>query len=73
MTNGAVNTPASVSELLVILLPLALMVAVLLRALHKKQSSGAMWLLVFTSATLLVLMLSANEVIKVAEEGGFVI
>ena len=68
MTNGAVNTPASVSELLVILLPLALMVAVLLR-LHKKQSSGAMWLLVFTSATLLVLMLSANEVIKVAEEG----
>ena len=68
ITNGAVNTPTPVSELLVILLPLALVVAVSLH-LHKRLRADAMWLLVFSSATMVVMVLSVNEILWAAAEG----
>ncbi len=66
LTNGAVLPSAPVSEALTILLPLALVIAIL-RQLRAGRKPGAGWLLAFVSAALLLLMLSANAALGVVQ------
>ena len=66
LTNGALQPAAPVSEALTALLPLALVIAVL-RQLRAGRRPGAGWLLAFVSATLLLLMLSANAALGVVQ------
>ena len=64
MSNGLLDPPPPVGALLTILLPLALLLAILLRLRSGKRAS-ATWPLVFTSAALLILVLAINEVLRV--------
>ena len=66
LTNGAVLPSAPVSEVLTVLLPLALVIAVL-RQLRAGRRPGAGWLLAFVPAALLLLMLSANAALGVVQ------
>ena len=64
MSNGLLDPTPPVGALLTILLPLALLLAILLH-LRSVKRAGATWLLVFTSAALLLLVLAINEVLRV--------
>ena len=64
MSNGLLDPAPPVGALLTILLPLALLLAILLH-LRSGKRAGATWLLVFTSAALLILVLAINEVLRV--------
>ena len=66
LTNGAVLPSAPISEVLTVLLPLALVIAVL-QQLRAGRRPGAGWLLAFVSAALLLLMLSANAALGVVQ------
>ena len=67
LVNGIVSPAPWVGELLVILLPLALLAAILLY-LRARRQAGAGWLLAFVSATLLLLFVVANEALRVVSE-----
>ena len=64
MSNGLLDPAPPVGALLAVLLPLALLLAILLH-LRSGKRAGATWLLVFTSAALLLLVLAINEVLRV--------
>ena len=64
MSNGLLDPPPPVGATLTILLPLALLLAILLHLRFGKRA-GASWLFVFTSAALLILVLAVNEVLRV--------
>ena len=64
MSNDLISPGAPVGELLTLLLPLALLLAVLLR-LRNGARFGAIWPLVFVSAALLLLVLAVNAVLRV--------
>ena len=67
LANGVVFPAPWVGELLVVLLPSALLVATLWQ-LRARRPAGAGWLLAYVSATLLLLFLAANEALRVATE-----
>ena len=67
LANGVVFPAPWVGELLVVLLPLALLVATVLR-LRARRPVGARWLLAFVSATLLLLYVAFNEALRVVTE-----
>ncbi len=67
LANGVVFPAPWVGELLVILLPLALLVATLWQ-LRARRPVGARWLLAFVSATLLLLYVAFNEALRVVTE-----
>ena len=67
LANGVVFPAPWVGELLVVLLPLALLVATVLR-LRARRPVGARWLLAFVSVTLLLLIIAANEALRIVSE-----
>ena len=67
LANGVVSPAPWVGELLVILLPLALLVATLWQ-LRARRPAGACWMLAFVSATLLLLLMAANEALRIVSE-----
>ena len=68
LANGVVFPAPWVGELLVVLLPLALLVATVLR-LRARRPVGARWLLAFVSVTLLLLIIGhANEALRIVSE-----
>ena len=67
LANGVVFPAPWVGELLVVLLPLALLVATVLR-LRARRPVGARWLLAFVSTTLLLLYVPFNEALRVVTE-----
>ena len=64
ISNGAVQPPLVLGEVLGLLLPLALVVFTVLR-LRSGIRPGVIWLLTFVSATILILLLAINEVVGV--------
>ena len=64
MTNGLVNLSPSLALLLYVGLTLALVI-VILRFLRAGKRAGAVWLLVFTSVTLISLVIAINEALKI--------
>ena len=64
MTNGLVDPAPPFSELLLLTLPLALVIVTLQR-LRRGKDVSAVWLLLFTSAVLLALVIVIDEVFKV--------
>ena len=64
MTNGLVNLSPSLALLLYVGLTLALVI-ITLRFLRSGKRAGAVWLLVFTSATLISLVIAINEALRV--------
>ena len=64
MTNGLVDPSPLFSELLLLALPLVLVI-IILQHLLTGNSVSAIWLLVFTSAALLALVIAVNEVFRV--------
>ena len=64
MTNGLVDPSPPFSELLLLALPLV-PVIVTLRHLRKENRGSAIWLLFFTSVTLLALVIAINEMLRV--------
>ena len=64
MTNGLVDPSPPFSELLLLALPLV-PVIVTLRHLRKESRVSAIWLLVFTSTALLVMVIVINEFLRV--------
>ena len=67
MTNGLVAPFPLFSELLLLALPLVLVI-VFLRRLRRGKGFNTVWLLVFTSAALLALVIVINEVFRVIVE-----
>ena len=67
LSNGIFSPSSFVGTLLVIFLPLALLIATL-RQLSARRPAGAGWLLAFVSATLLLLFIAANEVLRIVSE-----
>ena len=67
LVNDLISPTPFVATLLAILLPLALLVATVLR-LRARRPVGAGWLLAFVSATLLLLYLAANEALRIVSE-----
>ena len=67
LVNGIVAPASPVGELLVILLPLALVIATLLH-LRARRRADAVWFLIFVTATLLLLFTAANEMLRVVTE-----
>ncbi len=67
ISNNVVQPTISLGEVLGILLPLALVIAILLR-LRSGHKVGVVWLLAFVSATLLVLLLGINELIRLVDD-----
>ena len=67
LVNGTLSPTPLVATLLAILLPLALVIATLLH-LRTKRKADAFWLLVFVSATLLLLFTAINEALRVVTE-----
>ena len=64
MTNGLVDPSPPFSELLLLALLLALVI-VNLQHLRKESRISAIWLLLFTSVTLLALVIAINEMLQV--------
>ena len=64
LTNGLVVPSPPFSELLLLALPLVLVI-VFLRKLRRGKGFNSVWLLVFTSDTLLALVIVINEVFRV--------
>ena len=64
MTNGLVNLSPSLALLLYVGWTLALVI-ITLRFLRSGKRAGAVWLLVFTSATLISLVIAINEALKI--------
>ena len=64
ITNGLVDPSPPFSELLLLALPLVLAIVTLWR-LRRGKGVSAIWLLVFTSATLLALVIAINELFQV--------
>ena len=64
MTNGLVNLSPSLALLLYVCLTFALVI-ITLRFLRSGKRAGTVWLLVFTSATLISLVIAINEVFRV--------
>ena len=64
LVNGVLAPPPSVGLLLVILLPVALVIIILLRRRAGRRASAA-WYLGVVSASLLLLFIAANEVLKI--------
>ena len=64
MTNGLVNLSPSLALLLYFGVTLALVI-ITLRFLRSGKRAGAVWLLVFTSATLISLVIAINEALKI--------
>ena len=64
LTNGLVVPSPPFSELLLLALPLVLVI-VFLRKLRRGKGFNSVWLLVFTSAALLALVIVINEVFRV--------
>ena len=64
MTNGLLDLPLSLDSLLLLALPLVLVI-VFLRRLRRGKGFNSVWLLVFTSAALLALVIVINEVFRV--------
>ena len=64
MTNGLVNLSPSLALLLYVGLALALVI-ITLRFLRSGKRAGAVWLLVFTSVTLISLVIAINEALKI--------
>ena len=64
MTNGLVDPAPPFSELLLLTLPLAFVIVTLQR-LRRGKGVTAVWLLLFTSAVLLALVLVIDEVFKI--------
>ena len=64
MTNGFIDPSPPFSELLLLALPLVLAIVALWR-LRRGKGVSAIWLLVFTSATLLALVIAINELFQV--------
>ena len=67
LVNDLISPTPFVATLLAILLPLALLVATVLR-LRARRPVGAGWLLAFVSATLLLLYVAFNEALRVVTE-----
>ena len=67
MTNGVFDPTPPFSELLLLTLPLVL-VLVTLRRQRKENWGSAIWLLLFTSVTLLALVIAINEMLRVVVE-----
>ena len=67
LANGIVSPAPWVGELLVILLPLALLFGTLWQ-LRARRPAGAGWLLAFVSVTLLLLIIAANEALRIVSE-----
>ncbi len=67
LANGVVSPAPWVGELLVILLPLALLFATL-RQLRTRRPAGDGWLLTFVSVTLVLLIIAANEALRIVSE-----
>ena len=67
LANGIVSPAPWVGELLVILLPLALLFGTLLQ-LRARRPAGAGWLLTFVSVSLLLLIIAANEALRIVSE-----
>ncbi len=67
MTNGLVDLSPPFSELLLLALPLVL-VLVTLRRQRKENRGSAIWLLLFTSVTLLAFVIAINEMLRVIVE-----
>ncbi len=67
LANGIVSPAPWVGELLVILLPLALLFGTLWQ-LRNRRPAGAGWLLTFVSVSLLLLIIAANEALRIVSE-----
>ena len=67
LANGIVSPAPWFGELLVILLPLALLFGTLWQ-LRSRRPAGAGWLLAFVSVTLLLLIIAANEALRIVSE-----
>ncbi len=67
LVNDFISPTPFVATLLAILLPLALLVATVLR-LRARRPVGAGWLLAFVSATLLLLYVVSNEALRIVSE-----
>ena len=67
LVNDLISPTPFVATLLAFLLPLALLVATLLR-LRARRPVGAGWLLAFVSAALLLLYVVANEALRIVSE-----
>ncbi len=67
LVNDFISPTPFVATLLAILLPLALLVATVLR-LRDRRPVGAGWLLAFVSATLLLLYVVSNEALRIVSE-----
>ena len=67
LVNDLISPTLFVATLLAILLPLALLVATVLR-LRARRPVGAGWLLAFVSATLLLLYVVSNEALRIVSE-----
>ena len=64
LTNGLAAPSPPFSELLLLALPLALVIAIL-RRLRRGKGVSAIWLLIFTSTVLLAVVIVINELFKV--------
>ena len=64
LTNGHVNLSPSLALLLYVILTFALVI-VTLRFLRSGKRAGAVWLLVFASATLIFLVIAINDALRV--------
>ena len=67
ISNDVVQPTISLGEVLGILLPLALVIAILLR-LWSEHKVGVVWLLAFVPATMLVMLLGINELIRLVDD-----
>ena len=67
LVNGVLSPTPLVGTVLVILLPLALLFATLWQ-LRTRRPAGAGWLLTFVSVTLLLLIIAANEALRIVSE-----
>ena len=67
LANGIVSPALWVGELLVILLPLALLFGTLWQ-LRARRPAGAGWLLTFVSVSLLLLIIATNEALRIVSE-----